>query len=490
MSAQVDLDFEEQLILDICGDGTDEHPGFYADPLGYVRYVFPWGEEGELDEFEGPDEWQTKVLEEIGRHIREEPLGIIRIAVKSGHNTGKTALVAWLINWATDTRPRLNGTVTANTFPQLTGKTWREVSLWHSRKINKHWNKWTASRYFSLDDPSTTAVTPIANNENNSEAFAGQHGRHSLLIYDEASAIPDIIWEVSSGVKDPRTIWLVFGNPTRNSGRFYECWGRFRHRWKTFTVNSLDCRLPDKKEIQNDIDDYGEDSDFVRVRWKGEFPRASSSQFIPKDIVEAAMVRELEARIFYHYPKYLGVDVAKGGGAGNNSVIIRRQGPKVWQPRFWDTKDIMEFAGYVMEEYQQWQPVKVFVDGVGVGAGLVHRLKQLGVPVVDVVSSRQANNSRQYSNIRAEMWGAMKEWLEGEVDIPEMKALRDDLINIEYGYTDRMQVQLEKKQDMEKRGLSSPDFADSLALTFASFMADVARAKHRRVTVRSGAGWT
>src|ERR1039458_1186404 len=82
-------------------------------------------------------------------------------------------------------------------------------------------------------------------------------------------------------------IWLAFGNPTQNTGRFRECFGKFKHRWKTFQIDSRTVEGTNKEQINKWIDDYGEDSDFVRVRVRGEFPRAGSSQFIASDVVAA-----------------------------------------------------------------------------------------------------------------------------------------------------------------------------------------------------------
>jgi len=207
--------------------------GFYDDPLSFVKFAFPWGEDGPLKDYDGPDKWQEDQLRYVGETIRDKPLSIIRDATASGHGVGKSADVAWIILWAMSTRPHLNGVVTANTFPQLNTKTWRELAIWHKRAINAEWFTWNATKFYHNAHPETWFVSPIANSENNSEAFAGQHGRHSLIIYDEASAIPDVIWEVSSGVNDPRTMWFVYGNPTKNTGRFRECFGRYRDRWNT-----------------------------------------------------------------------------------------------------------------------------------------------------------------------------------------------------------------------------------------------------------------
>ena len=124
------------------------------------------------------------------------------------------------------TRPHLSGVVTANTMSQLSTKTWRELALWYKRLINRHWFKWSATKFWHVEHPETWAVHATPNSEHNSEAFAGLHAKYVLMIFDEASAIPDKIWEVAEGAltdSDTEIIWLAFGNPTRSTGRFREC---------------------------------------------------------------------------------------------------------------------------------------------------------------------------------------------------------------------------------------------------------------------------
>jgi hypothetical protein len=437
----------------------------YSNPLLYIQLAFPWGKEGgPLENYDGPDAWQEELLNYVGGRIKEDPLGTIRDATASGHGVGKSSVVAWLILWAMTTRPHLNGVVTANTFPQLNTKTWRELAVWHKRAINEHWFTWTATKFFKKEHPETWFVSPIANSENNSEAFAGQHGEHTLIIYDESSAIPDVIWEVSSGVNDPRAMWFVFGNPTKNTGRFKECFGRHRNRWNTRQVDSRECKMPNKDELQKDVDSYGEDSDFVRVRIKGEFPRAGSNQFISAEVVDNAIKREVEVPV--GSPKLLGVDVARFGD--DQTVIARRHGRKIEPLVKLRGLDTMQVAAKVAEIIKNEHPDAVFVDGVGVGAGVVDRLNQLGFNVFDVLagSTPDEKNKETYYNKRAEMWGRMRDWLEG-ADIPDDQDLVSDLIGPEYGYDNKMRIQLEKKEDMKKRGLASPDAGDAIALTFA-----------------------
>ncbi len=472
-------DYESELIQDIAG--------FYYDPLGFVRYVFPWGE-GELKGETGPDDWQAEQLSAIGRHFRETPEAALQEAIASGHGIGKSAEVSWVILWAMSTRPHLAGWCTANTQSQLTKKTWRELAVWHRRALNKHWFKWTATRFYHVDYPETWGIDAIPWSEHNSEAFAGLHSEHVLMIMDEASAIADVIWEVAEGALTTEgAMWFAYGNPTRNTGRFRECFGKFKHRWKTRQIDSRKAKKTNKAQIEAWINDYGEDSDFVRVRVKGEFPRAGDSQFISVEPVMRAMERTVLPEVYVGNPRYIGVDVARFGG--DQSVIIRRQGPKVFEPKCFREIDTMVLAGLVYDEYKNWSADLIFVDGVGVGSGVVDRLKMMGAEVIDVQSGSQAQDKRQYINLRAELWGEMRDWISGEVDIPMDTDLRDELIGPEYGFTAKMQIQLESKQDMKKRGLSSPDIADALAMTFAYHFRPVVSTVAKAIVRRTSRGW-
>ena len=437
----------------------------YEDFHRFVMFAFPWGEAGtELAEYKGPDEWQLVVMECVKIHLQNDPMAIYRDATASGHGIGKSTLCAWIMLWMMSTRPHLNGIITANTWTQLKTKTWRELAIWHKRLINRHWFKWTETRFFHVEHPETWYCSPIPNSEHNSEAFAGQHGRHTLIIYDEASAIPDKIWEVSGGVNDPRVFWFVFGNPTQNSGRFKQCFGRFRNRWITRHVDSRDCKMPNQKELEADVEEWGEDSDYVRVRIRGVFPRMGEEQFISSEIVENAQNRTVD--VPWGTPKILGVDVARYGN--DMTVFVGRHGRKLGKIQKFRDLNTMEVADRVIVEKERTGVDVIMIDGIGLGAGVVDRCRQLGHDVVEVISGGKADieNEEVCYNKRAEMWYRGRDWLE-TADIPDDADLENDLINIKAFYDMKHRIQMEKKQDMKKRGLASPDVGDALMLTFS-----------------------
>lgn len=421
----------------------------YADdPVSYVRDVLK----------AEPDTWQIDALNAVSANQR--------VAVASGHGIGKTAFIAWVIHWFMSTRPDPQVVVTANTKNQLDSKTWRELAKWNKLALNGSWFDHTATKFTLKDSPDTWFTSAIPWTEHNSEAFAGTHEKHVMVLFDEASNIPKTIWDVVEGaMTTDGAKWVALGNPTRNTGSFRECFGKFRHRWVTQQIDSRTAKMVDSKQVQQWIDDYGEDSDFVRVRVRGEFPRAGSNQFISGEFVDYCVT--YEALGFESLPKILAVDVARFGD--DSSVICKRQGRKVHPLVKFKGLDTMQLASRVAEVIDEWNPAAVVIDGVGVGAGVYDRLVSLGYRnlLTELNGGSTPDDPKTYYNKRAEMWGVMRSALKVGVDIPDDRELKDDLIGPEYGFTAKQQIQLEKKEDMKARGLPSPDCGDALAMTYA-----------------------
>jgi hypothetical protein len=483
---------------------ADKLAEFYADPLGFILFAFPWGEKGgPLEQFpDGPDEWHRDLFvamaETVLTNLERKRAGLnqrpFRAAVASGHGIGKSACVAWLILWVMSTRPWCRGIVTANTAEQLQTKTWPELGKWHSMMLHKHWFKWTATQfYFALcpeDQRKNYCFDAITWSEERTEGFAGLHNANSAvcLIFDEASAIPDVLWEVASGaLTDGEPFFFAFGNPTRNTGRFRECFGRDRKLWWTRNVDSRSVRITNKDYLQELVDQYGEDSDYVKVRVRGEFPSAGDRQFIGSELIDASLAREAVRDM--GAPLLMGVDVARYGE--DKTVLAFRRGSDArsipWQK--YRSLDTMQSAAMVIEAITTFNPQFVFIDGVGVGGGVVDRIRQMGFKVVDVNAGGRPDNPLKYKDKRAEMWGEMKTWLGRGGAIPNDRELIEDLIGPQYSFTDKQQIRLERKDDMKKRGLHSPDVADALALTFASKAPHRAlhldRRNHNRRTARN-----
>ncbi len=464
--AMTDSEFESQLIDDM-GD-------FYADPVGWLYYAFDWGK-GELANCDGPDTWQIALMEDVAAKLGKDPDCNIREATASGHGIGKTAETAFLILWAMSTRANLTGVVTANTMAQLSTKTWRELALWHKRLINRHWFKWAATKFWHVKEPETWYVSAMPNSEHNSEAFAGLHGRYKLIIFDEASAIADKIWEVTEGaMTDPRSMWFVFGNPTKNTGRFKACFTTDSKRWGRRQIDSRSCKMTNKAELDEWIKAYGIDSDFVRIRILGQFPRAGAMQFISSDHVDRAMLGDIPYEAWCMLPIVIGVDVARYGD--DKSCIAIRQGRKLHEMRKFRELNTMQLAAQVVVAMKDHAgAAAIFVDGIGVGAGVVDRLQMLGHPVIEVNGGETAFDDIKYYNKTSEMWDRMRDWIPGADLPPSDNELRLALTGREYYFDEKERIRLERKQDMKKRGLASPDEADALAHTFAEAIGDLVR---------------
>lgn len=466
------LTTDKMLVDAIRGSGENGDTGFTYDPLSFVMYVYPWKQGGTpLADYDGPDDWQKDVLNHIkdsyeaGQSLSDATAGAIRIAVSSGHGIGKTALVAWIVHWFMSVFRNPQIVVTANTKTQLATKTWREVAKWHTMSLHEHWFDWAATTLKMKESPATWVANAIPWSEHNSEAFAGTHDENVLVIFDEASAIADIIWQVTEGaMTTANCIWVAFGNPTKNTGAFAQCFKRFRHRWWHKRVDSRTAKMADKKLIDEWIEDYGLDSDFVRVRVLGKFPRSGDMQLIPVDVVEAAIQRE--CAVPKGTPRIMGVDVARYGS--DMSVIARRHGRKLEPLSKYRGLDTMELAAVVAHAIREERPDMVMVDGTGIGAGVIDRLRQLGHDVLEVHFGAKVDpgNETVLFNKRIEMWHRMATWLKTG-DIPRDPELYDDLISPEYYFDVKMRMRLESKDEMRKRGLASPDCADAVCLTFA-----------------------
>lgn len=484
-SAAVKSDYEDQLIQDVAQ--------FYDDPLGFALWAFDWGE-GDLEEHDGPDDNQRLILKTLGQDVRANEqadlAAALRTAVASGHGIGKGAVTAMIILWAMSTRPHLTGMVTANTKTQLTSKTWRELAIWHDRARNKHWFRWTATKIMHVGYPSTWFVEAVPWSLANAQAFAGMHGKHVLLIFDEASTIDRKIWEVSEGAMTTRgAMWLVFGNPTENTGPFRECFSKDRARWRRHQIDSRTSRFTNKAEIDLQIQRYGEDSDFVRVRVRGLFPRQSATQLISYEDVESAQERE---PVLDHEVKVIGVDVARYGD--DQTVIALRVGSVAAIMARYRGKSTMQTVDEITAIISQVKPAAVFIDDVGVGGGVVDRLKQLRYEeVIPVNAGHKPRDETHYFNKRAEMYGRLAEWLHQAGCIPaDDQDLADDLVAVQYRMTGKTQIQLERKEDMKKRGEASPDSADALALTFAQEIAPpklIPQWKQKLLQRQEDGGW-
>jgi hypothetical protein len=451
------------------------------DPLRFVREGYPWGEPGPLVAHAGPDVWQTRFLTDLGAMVKARafdgvtPVAPIRCAVSSGHGVGKSVMVAWLVDWIMSTRPHAQGTITANTFTQLETKTWASIQRWTKMCLTGHWFTVVGNRMYHPFFKESWFCAPQSCREENSEAFAGQHAADStsFYIFDEDSAVPDKIHEVAEGgLTDGEPMQFLFGNPTRTSGSFHRAaFGAGRDRYRVTVVDSRESRFTNKAQIAEWVQDYGEDSDFVRVRVRGLPPAASDLQFIDSAMVLAAQGRP--ALCLPDDPLVCGLDVARGGG--DECVLRFRRGydarsiPAIRVPGE-ESRDSMRLvtlaADVLSREYDGRRVSMLFIDGTGIGGPIVDRLKQLGHRNVVDVQFGAASPDPKMANMRAFMWSKLREWLRhGAIDTSP--GLELDLTGPGYFHDRQDRLLLESKEQMKKRGMDSPDDGDAIALTFA-----------------------
>lgn len=406
----------------------------------------------------------------------------LRIAIASGHGIGKSAGIAMITKWALDCWIDARVVITANTEGQLLTKTSPEIAKWCGMAVTAEMTKANATSIVSTakGHEKNWRADLVTWSANNTEAFAGLHnqGRIIVVIYDEASGIDDRVWDVTLGaLTDENTVivWLAFGNPTKNTGRFRECFGKLRKLWVTRQIDSRTVEGTNKAYLQEIVDTYGEGSDIAKVRVLGQFPSASSMQFISSDDVEAAQNREIPPGLRTD-PVIFGVDCARFGDDHSTLAIRCGRDARTRPWKRWHQMDAMTLAGDIAIEASVWKPDAIFVDAGNIGAAVIDRLRQL---LPDTLISevwfgstkvREANwvgGSRvRVANKRAEMWANMRHWLTTGA-IPEHQGLFDDLIGPEYTFDASQAVLLEKKEHMKARGLASPDDADALACTFA-----------------------
>lgn len=449
---------------------------FFFDPLGHVMYAYPWGE-GELKGFNGPDYWQSMLLIEIGEETKKRkfnginPVEPLRVAIASGHGIGKSALTAWLVNWIMDTRPNCNGVVTANTSPQLESKTWSEIAKWQRRSVTSHLFKVSTGKgnmkMVRIGREDSWKVVAQTCREENSESFAGLHAASStpFYIFDEASAVPDKIWEVAEGgLTDGEPMWFVFGNPTRNSGRFHKCFHGLKHRWIHKQIDSRTAKMTNKTLIGEWEKDYGENSDFFKVRVRGMFPSMSIKQFISQVDLDAARGKHLRADQYNFAPKIITVDPAWEGD--DELVIAMRQGLafrilKVMQK---NDNDI-EIANIIARFEDEEKADAVIIDA-GYGTGIVSGGKVMGRNWHLVWFSGESPDVGCL-NMRAHMANQARLWLKSGGAIPDDEQMYNEIQGIETVPRLDGKVQLEGKKELKKRLGFSPNRFDSLCLSFA-----------------------
>lgn len=427
---------------------------YYYDPVGFV-----YDKLGAI-----PDEWQALVMEDVANGER-------RISIKSGHGVGKSTVLSWLLIWFVVTRFPCKGVVTAPTQSQLFDALFAELKAWVKRLPD-----WCSVLFDVKSDrvelkaaPESAFVTARTSRAEQPEALQGIHAEHVFLVVDEASGVPEKVFEAGQGsMSGHNATTLLAGNPVRGSGYFYDSHNKNAHRWKCYTVSCLQSSRVSPEYIEEVRDSYGEESNVYRVRVLGEFPLADDNTIIPLELVAAARTRDI---VPDHNAKPIwGLDVARFGD--DTSVLTKRKGAIYLPQTTWRKLDLMQLTGAVKAEYDATplldRPRVILVDVIGLGAGVVDRLRELGLPARGINVAEAPAVGDRYRNLKAELWYRAKAWFEARGGrMPDDEQLANELASVRYKYTSSGKLQVESKDEMRKRGLRSPDKADSFILTFA-----------------------
>lgn len=431
----------------------------------------PWmpGTERPAKPPRGPEYWQGEFLKDVGRARTE---GKRRFSVRAGHGVGKSTVEAWLILWFVLFHRGLKCPVTANSQDQLKDVVWAEISRWWRElpPFLKDMIEVTAERVVVKADPEGSFAVARTARPERPEALQGFHAQTLAFFIEEASGIEDVIFETAGGALSSENSWVfMFANPTRVSGYFYRSHHQNRGSWRVYHVPcQASSRVSTNYAVQI-AEEYGEQSNVYRVRVLGEFPLTEDDGVISLGLVEAAIDRQVsptDAGVVW------GLDVARFGD--DTTALCKRRGNVVFElTKEWRKLDLMQTCGIVAKEYREtpdgWVPAAINVDVIGIGAGVVDRLRELGLPVRGInVGESPALQGERFMRLRDELWWQTREWFEGRAcTMPRDDGLISELVAPKYKLESSGKIKIESKDDMKKRGVKSPNRADALCLTFA-----------------------
>ena len=395
-----------------------------------------------------------------------------KMSVRSGHGTGKSTSASWAMLWYVLLRFPNKVVVTAPTSGQLFDALFAELKRWINELPDqlKPMLIVKSDRVELAAAPSEAFISARTSRAETPEALAGVHSENVLLVVDEASGVPEKVFEAAAGsMSGHAATTILLSNPTRSSGTFFESQTRLSGSYWTRRWSCVDSPLVSEEFVDEMRLRYGEDSNAFRIRALGEFPLADDDTIIPFHLVEAATQRDIE--LDEDAATTWGLDVARFGS--DKTVLAKRQGQVITEVNGWQGLDLMQTVGRVKAEYDglpsHLRPREIMVDVIGMGGGVVDRLRELGLPVRGINVAESPSMGDTYTNLRAELWFKMRGWLEQRgAKLPRNEQLIAELTSIRYSFASSGKMKAEGKDDMRKRGLSSPDYADAVCLTLAS----------------------
>ena len=439
-----------------------------------------------------PDDWQLEVLRDFGGGERN-------VAIRACHGVGKTAVMAWLVLLMLTTRYPMKTVATAPTRAQMFDNLYAEVVTWFGKLPEPIQALYTVKtdRIEFIPRPKDSFFSARTAKAEQPEALQGIHrdDGYILILVDEASGVAEAIFESGSGsMSGPNVMTLMIANPSRTTGYFADAFGRMRELWKRYHVTSSHGMWPEdegpgegayistrptKAYEKEQAIRFGRDSDAYRIRVLGAFPKSDEDTVIPLYLVEAAENRDIvEAP---DPTRVWGIDVARFGTARN--ALVERTRREVKNVDVWQKMDLMATVGRIKHRWDDTRPSErpsaILVDVNGIGAGVVDRLWEMGLPVRGVNVSESAAADDRFNKSRDELWWKAREWLEGKdvslpvVDDPEshIEGLKAELIQPRYTFLSSGKIKVESKDDMKKRKVRSPDIADAFIHTFAEDLA-------------------
>ena len=412
-----------------------------------------------------PYDYQAEFLDALASGER-------KMSVRSGHGTGKSTTSSWAMLWYVLLRFPNKVVVTAPTSGQLFDALFAELKRWINELPPQLQVLLTvkSDRVELTAAPAEAFISARTSRAETPEALAGVHSQNVLLVVDEASGVPEKVFEAASGsMSGHSATTILLSNPTRSSGTFFESQTRLASTWWTRRWSCVESPLVSEDFIDEMRARFGEDSNAFRIRVLGEFPMADDDTIIPFHLADSAIKRDIE--IPEDTKPIWGLDVARFGA--DKTALCKRYGNVVTEITSWQGLDLMQTVGRVMAEYEglspSMRPSEILVDSIGVGGGVVDRLRELGAPVRGINVGEAPAMGNTYMNLRAELWFKTKGWLEDRsCKLPNDDQLLAELTSIRYAFTPGGKMKAESKDDMRKRGLKSPDLADALCLTMAS----------------------
>lgn len=422
-----------------------------ADPVLFVRMVF--GVE--------PTEQQAAILRDIAAPGA-------RVAVKAGHGVGKTTIAAWIAIWHVFLFPNSKVGATAPSASQLRDVLMAEIQKWLTEAhpwVRKQL-KWSSMRLEVIGNEAGQFLTARTARPESPDALQGLHADNILFLLEEAFGIADKIFEVAKGtMTGANSRSLLIGNPTAVTGYGYDAFHRNKQFWKRHTLSCINSPLVTKEYVEECRQEYGEDSDRFKVRVLGEFPSQTINQLISRSLADEAAKRQLNPGSYQFAPVIIGVDCAWEGD--DRTTVVMRQGLHSRILGSWQKmSDHMTLGGLINQWWDEFKADACFID-FGMGTGVYSFLKSIGKNPI-LVNFGGTSGMPEYANKRTEMWCEMEKWLKVGGQVEDKEEMIDDLVGPQLYFLPSGKKIMERKKEMKKRGIRSPDKADGLCLTFAA----------------------